>query len=650
MSSESSRGDFWFLTVAVLLGFLVRFAFLVATDFVIDSDEAIVGLMARHFLEGRPWSIFYYGQPYMGSLEPTLTSAVFYFTGATSAALKSVPLIFSLWLILAVYALGVRLGGAFTGRVAALFVALPPPGLVEWSTKARGGFVELVLLGTLALVLAADVAKTREGRSGRLVLLGLVSGLAWWTNNQAIFYLVAIAVTLLLYLWKDGFRAILRAVSVAGAAFLVGGGPFWWANLVSQPRFQTFKHLGHGARPGDVLESLGRVFSDSIPILTGAKRFWSLMEAFPGATAFVAVLYISAFLVLCLGFRRQNEPNPARLLVLTLLIASPLVFAGSAFGWLTHAPRYLLPLYAAFAVMTGFFCQWIAVRFRSPAMGVLVALIAVGFNAVTNYAAGMNLPGQPFVYGHDRVARDQAPLYALLRSRGVDHIKTNYWIGYRVAFETEERVTFSVFGEPKQWRIAEYQDFSGVFPGEAPYVLTRSQAREFGAAMSQRGYRFRSTVAGEYLVFDLIEPVVDNLVQLPIRKDQITATSRQDWVGNLTDGNLGSRWGSGAPQSPGMSLSVRFDRPVTVAGVRLAQGFWPQDASRWVSVEVVDARGATCSVFDGAIGDTVFEGDGDFRIYLGRPILGTELRIVQRGAHPVFDWSVAELEVFTPAE
>jgi hypothetical protein len=34
----------------------------------LNSDEAVVGLMARHILDGkRP--VFYYGQAYMGSLD-----------------------------------------------------------------------------------------------------------------------------------------------------------------------------------------------------------------------------------------------------------------------------------------------------------------------------------------------------------------------------------------------------------------------------------------------------------------------------------------------------------------------------------------------------------------------------------------------------
>src|SRR3546814_17245096 len=51
-----------------------------------DSDEAIVGLMARSFLEGE-WRAFYWGQHYGGTLETALVALA----GASTTALKLVP-------------------------------------------------------------------------------------------------------------------------------------------------------------------------------------------------------------------------------------------------------------------------------------------------------------------------------------------------------------------------------------------------------------------------------------------------------------------------------------------------------------------------------------------------------------------------------
>ena len=53
----------------LLVGLALRLAVIASPLGEIDGDEAVVGLMARHiaFLGERP--VFYYGQPYLGSLE-----------------------------------------------------------------------------------------------------------------------------------------------------------------------------------------------------------------------------------------------------------------------------------------------------------------------------------------------------------------------------------------------------------------------------------------------------------------------------------------------------------------------------------------------------------------------------------------------------
>src|SRR5215471_2106686 len=43
----------------------------------IGSDQAVVGLMAKHILEGKGHPVFYWGATYAGSLEPHFVAAVF---------------------------------------------------------------------------------------------------------------------------------------------------------------------------------------------------------------------------------------------------------------------------------------------------------------------------------------------------------------------------------------------------------------------------------------------------------------------------------------------------------------------------------------------------------------------------------------------
>src|SRR5574344_689667 len=80
----------------LFIAFALRLDFLIANNFTLDSDEAIVGLMAKHINEGKTSPIFYYGQHYLGSLEAYAVAGLFKFFGFSAIALKAVPLIFSL--------------------------------------------------------------------------------------------------------------------------------------------------------------------------------------------------------------------------------------------------------------------------------------------------------------------------------------------------------------------------------------------------------------------------------------------------------------------------------------------------------------------------------------------------------------------------
>ena len=94
MKAAVHRLDYRFLValgLTLLAALALRLALLAGPQTQLEADEAIVGLMARHILEGeRP--VFYYAQPYLGSLEAYLVAGAFSVLGSTTFALKLVPL------------------------------------------------------------------------------------------------------------------------------------------------------------------------------------------------------------------------------------------------------------------------------------------------------------------------------------------------------------------------------------------------------------------------------------------------------------------------------------------------------------------------------------------------------------------------------
>lgn len=134
----------WF---CLLLALCVRVWLVIHTRGFMDGDEALLGVQAQHILQGeRP--IYYYGQPYMGSLEAYLVAIVFGLAGSALWTLRIVPIVLSLvvvwltWCLAGALADGAKLSST-TRRwfmmVAALLATLPPLYDVVMELRTWGG-------------------------------------------------------------------------------------------------------------------------------------------------------------------------------------------------------------------------------------------------------------------------------------------------------------------------------------------------------------------------------------------------------------------------------------------------------------------------------------------------------------------------------
>lgn len=643
------------ILVLMILGAALRLDLLIASNWVIDADEAIVGLMAQHIVRGgiSEIPVFYYGQHYMGSLEPIMVSFLFWITGQHSSPvlLKLVPLLWSIALIPLGFALGRRVAGERCGLIAAAYIALPPSPLVVWSGMARGGFIEIVVMATVALLLAIRWAETKRP-IWLTVSIGLLLGLGWWTNNQIVYAIFPIGLWMLVSIWRNAawpIRPLFTHLVVGLCAFIVGGLPFWWYNLTHE--FVSFEMFS-GAKGTKLLPQLQELFTIALPIIFGAKRFWHVADLFPGATVLVwvaapLILLICAFSS-CGGLLRLKSGAS---LVFIYLTTTCLIFSLSSFGWLTSAPRYLVPIYPALAVMIGLCAETIARLSLSLASAFGACVIS--FNLLSMYVGGRAVPGQPVVANGERVATSHSELLDWLAERGISMIEANYWIGYRVAFETDEAVKFRVFGDPAMVRIKEYeQEADQTKQSKIPLILVPSQLPSVSAALSELGFTFTSEMVGGYAI---ITDRVSKLESLqPIAADRFTASASEGntTVANAFDGDPDTRWGTGTPQRPGMEFTVQFKAPARLRGVLIDWRAFPPDYAR--GLEIIAHR----RMQGGKPEDVVLMSGDQYR--RAQPLstkvielsLFTEVNAVteivfrQLGSDRKFDWSIAEIKFF----
>src|SRR5262245_14462810 len=87
-----------YLTALAAIGLVSRLPQLFSPDLLLDGDECILGLMAKHLAEGRDFPIFFYGQRYgLAIVEAPLAALSFLMAGVSAVPLKLAML--ALWLV-----------------------------------------------------------------------------------------------------------------------------------------------------------------------------------------------------------------------------------------------------------------------------------------------------------------------------------------------------------------------------------------------------------------------------------------------------------------------------------------------------------------------------------------------------------------------
>lgn len=656
--AEQSSRDRWIIFTLMLIGAALRFDFLLASEFVVDADEAIVGLMAKHMAAGGPIPVFYYGQHYMGSLEPLLISLIYRCFGVSAVGLRVVPTLFALALIPLMYRLGVALGSRRAGLVAALLCAVPPVGLVVWSTKARGGFIELVYIGAYSLLLTVRWCRAERLSMLTTLSIGLVLGFGWWTNNQIIFFMLPIAAVMMLRT-LTGRRPFIAKLffgfghATAGAlGFIAGGLPFWLYNL--QNNFVSFQ-MFHGTEKQDVLAHVEGLFSVALPILLGAKRFWESTDIFPGSTAVAYGLYGCVLVIatvlslrqLVTALRLQLAPEPPTMLFLLFFATTLGVFAVSSFGHLIQAPRYLLPGYVALFVLSGVVVDRVAQL--SPLLGNALLCGLLALNVASAYAGGRAVPGEPIVYGYERVSRDHSELEQWLGDNHISFVRTNYWIGYRLAFDTKEAVRFLVYREPRQSRIESYREDGKSIPEyDLPLVLTPTQGNIVEAGLQVLGYRYEKAVLSGYSVIWHIARSEAKLAHIRPNRFALAADQHQDLTPNLVDSDRQTRWGTGLHQTPGMQIRVQFPEATALRGIAIDLGEWEQDYPRGFIINARQPDGGIVTLMNEAQYFAArYYLDGDPVMTMSFPPQPVSaLALNEMGSDGIFDWSIAELSLY----
>lgn len=435
--------------ILLVAAFAFKMAVIAAGQKYLRSDEAVVGLMAKHVITRGERPLFLYGQSYGGghAITAYIAAPLFALFGRSGALLTAIPAALSvgaIWLVWRIVRTHISKEAALPA--AALYAFSPP---VAYQSFLVNGGTETFLLALAGLWFFLNAYSRPLGKSWTELTAGIFAGLAYWGMDYALLYAVVFGL-----LFATARRW--KSVALLGCGFLVGCAPLLVFNV--QNDFQHLRYMFSGP-PGSTRGVKPHFLSAMAGLLRGdlasffAGDIDDMLPAGPGAWAhgFLAMLAIA---VLAWKYRKalgQIAPTGrkreldwitvSRFLPVVFIVVYLLMYGMARFSMAGHrTPRYLLPLcpflsIAIALIATSFSRSWM----KQTALAVTAGLLIHG--AVVSWQ--VNARTWHFEHRIQTSGSDMRELGKALKAAGVRAAYAPYEIQWRLMFETDEAVLVS---------------------------------------------------------------------------------------------------------------------------------------------------------------------------------------------------------------
>jgi len=441
--------------LAVALVLLRSFVATYYEGFYFDSDQAIVGLMARHLSRLHTFPLFYYSLNYILAVQAWII-APFFWLGRSSVGLARVPLV-ALNAVVAVWLLRRFVGGMGLRPVPAFAAALPfivpTPAVSTELLEFAGACVE-----PFVYVLGLWTLRRRPFAFGVLLAVAFL---------HREFTILAVPAIVFVELRRPGFwstaNARRAAWSLAGFALawlvvddlklhLIGGGLIGQAASLRGQMCWTWPEISVRVRAA---------ISEAVPILYGASRapLASFRMATPVAagSGIVGAIVGGTMLLMVVRIVQSRRPADSRAIATDQGFGAYLAWVGVfticvyplSCNVVLHAAPLLRYLLLALLFPVGL-CASFLQRERSLRLRTIVVGVFVFWGAV-NLWDNVRVIGEAVEHppgSEHRILADY-----LLQQR-IRYARATYWDAYVLDFLSAERV---VVASVDIVRIPEYQ-------------------------------------------------------------------------------------------------------------------------------------------------------------------------------------------------
>ena len=455
---DRGQHEIWFFSTLAAFLVLVRSAVFILQGYVdFDSDQAIVGLMAKHLSEFRTFPLFFYGQHYMLGAQAWIVAPFLWLARPSIAVLKTPMVLLNvLAAVLLIRGISSRRGV----RPAVAFVAALP--FIVPTPVVAGSFVQLGSSGVepLIYVLLLWMLRGRPFAFGALLAFGFVH------REFTIYALPAVAVVEL------ADRSSWTTATLRRAARAAGGFALVWlilddakmhlsgSSLILQAQqLGKFSCLDGLALFGRAPSLLMRAWT----LLTGGTRMaldhYAMRSSAAAGSAIIGWIVGGAMLMMLFRLARLSRLRPAGSSVafaVYLGLVGCLAFAAYT---VTCAFAYPIVRYFSLGLLLpiGCFAAFVAretsARLRTTAIVVFVVWGTA--NLIDNVRVVRDAYVNPRPNPH-------AELTEFLLSHQIRYARASYWDAYVVDFLSRERVIVGSYGPARipdyERRVDEHRD------------------------------------------------------------------------------------------------------------------------------------------------------------------------------------------------
>jgi len=442
----------------------------------VTADGALSGIVALRIRAGLDHLVFVPHVPYSGSLKSHL-AALLGFAMDMPRAFALASVLFYCVFVAAACLLAERAWRRSDLALAAgLYLAFAPAFVTRYSLSNDGNYVEVLALGSAAL-LAIVAWREDAGARALPVVAGVLLGLASWCHILAVIPAAAVGIVALTA-GRPALAAVLKMA--AGAALGYVPGLLWNAGH----GWESFRYLLPGAvggADGGEAVSVPRRLTDHAVVLAGYDHGYHGLADAALLGAAIATLAAAAWAIA--KGRPLFRTSPALTGCLALAAVNGIV-ALVALPYIPGNPRYLLPSALVLAVLVA--------RLAAERWGrVLYAAIVLMGVAGSWAQAG----------GTIRSDGEWRRFVAALEEEGVRWCATDFYLATKINFLSGERVACSSkLGPTTTEYFFEYRDLVDAAPAAAFVAVNPTAAEKLERRLDRLGVTYERR--------DLMKPVL----------------------------------------------------------------------------------------------------------------------------------------------